>query len=126
MAEARRLNFKVALVGSKDQRDTPALESKLIRDQRKLLALRDALLRLVEKARAKKEGDDFRQLLNETSRRLIHNNSVEFPQQSVSEIDFQQKPNLLISSRNSHFWNSTDSFVPFNLKIKETMQERSL
>ena len=32
LAEARRLNFKVALVGSKDQRDTPALESKLIRD----------------------------------------------------------------------------------------------
>ncbi len=79
MAEARRLNFKVALVGTKDLQNTPTFESKLIRDQRKLLALRDALLRLVEKTRAKKEGEDFRQLLHETSRRLSHNNSVEFP-----------------------------------------------
>jgi len=44
----------------------------------------------------------------------------------VSEIDFDQKPNLLISTRNSRFQNSVDSFVPFNLKIKEMKQEMSL
>jgi hypothetical protein len=122
LAMARKLKYKVAILWEQTaQENKPSYESKLIRDQRKLYALRDALLRLVEKAKAKQQRDDFNQLLSDTSQRLSHNKSIEFPQNSVSEIDFDLKPNLLVSGRNSHFWNSTDSFVPFNLKIKETM-----
>jgi hypothetical protein len=86
-----------------------------------MIALKDALLRLVEKTRAKKESEDLAQLLHDTSRRLIRNSSIEFAHSMVSQMDFESKPNLLISSRNSRFSNNTDSYVPFNLKIKETM-----
>ena len=59
------------------------------------------------------------------------NSKIETSNTRVNDIDFDHKPNFLISSRRNHF-ESTGMFsevslpVPFGLKVKETREERSL
>ena len=114
------------MIGVVQRKSNDDQESQLERKSKKLNKLKEALLQHFQKLKSNKISEEFQGIVEQTESRLQLNSSFELTQESINDIDFGKKTNLLVSARREALDTSRSQVIPFNLKMKEMKQERSL
>lgn len=80
---------------------------------------------MIKKSKEAKENGDLKTIIETTRSRINQNSMLEFSKTSLLSLDFNERPNFLVSARHD-FLSSKKLYVPHSLKIKETREERAL